>query len=57
MGSDGEITNDGFVRTDTMIVLSINRTTGTVAMLSLPRDLFVKFSRAFGNVSTPRCCR
>lgn len=41
LGSDGEITNDGFVRTDTMIVLSINRTTGTVAMLSLPRDLFV----------------
>ncbi len=41
LGSDGEITNDGFVRTDTMIILSINRTTGTVGMLSLPRDLFV----------------
>lgn len=41
LGSDGEITNDGFVRTDTMIILSVNRTAGTVAMLSLPRDLFV----------------
>lgn len=41
MGSDGEITNDGFKRTDTLIVLSVNRTTNTVAMLSLPRDLFV----------------
>lgn len=41
LGTDGEITNDGFERTDTMIVVSINRTTGTVAMLSLPRDLFV----------------
>ena len=41
LGSDGEITNDGFIRTDTIIILSINRTTNTVAMLSLPRDLFV----------------
>lgn len=41
MGNDGEITNDGFVRTDTMLILSINRTTNSVAMLSLPRDLFV----------------
>lgn len=41
MGTDEEITNDGFRRTDTMIILSINRDTGTVAMLSLPRDLFV----------------
>ena len=40
LGSDGEITGDGFRRTDTMIVLSINRTTGTAAMLSLPRDMF-----------------
>jgi LCP family protein required for cell wall assembly len=41
LGHDGELTNDGFIRTDTMIVVSINRTTGTVSMLSLPRDLFV----------------
>ncbi len=41
LGNDGEITADNFLRTDTMIVVSINRTTGTVAMLSLPRDLYV----------------
>lgn len=41
LGTDGEITNDGSMRTDTMIIVSINRDTGTVAMLSLPRDLFV----------------
>ena len=41
LGNDGEITEDGFLRTDTMIVVSINRTAGTVAMLSLPRDIYV----------------
>ncbi len=41
LGHDGELSDDGFIRTDTMIIVSINRTTGTVAMLSLPRDLFV----------------
>lgn len=41
LGNDGEITNDGYIRTDTMIILSINRSAGTVAMLSLPRDLYV----------------
>ncbi len=41
LGNDGELTDDGFIRTDTMIVVSINRTAGTVAMLSLPRDLYV----------------
>jgi polyisoprenyl-teichoic acid--peptidoglycan teichoic acid transferase len=41
LGSDNEIVNDGTVRTDTMIVVSINTRTGTVAMLPLPRDLFV----------------
>lgn len=41
LGSDEEITNDNTIRTDTMIVVSINRETGTVNMLSLPRDLFV----------------
>jgi polyisoprenyl-teichoic acid--peptidoglycan teichoic acid transferase len=43
LGADDEVTGDNIARTDTMIVLSINRTTGTVAMLSLPRDLFVWF--------------
>lgn len=41
LGTDGELTGDNFDRTDTMIVVSINRTTNTVAMLSLPRDLYV----------------
>lgn len=41
LGGDDEITNDNVTRTDTMIVVSINRTTGTVSMLSLPRDLYV----------------
>jgi len=41
LGNDGEITDDGFIRTDTMIVVSINRTTGTVSLVSLPRDLYV----------------
>ncbi|MCY4145566.1 MAG: LCP family protein [Chloroflexi bacterium] len=41
LGGDSELTADQFVRTDTMIVVSINLDTGDVAMLSLPRDLFV----------------
>ncbi len=41
LGGDAELTNDNFTRTDTMIIVSINRTTNTVSMLSLPRDLFV----------------
>lgn len=41
LGNDGELTNDGFIRTDTMIIVSINRTTGTVSMIGLPRDLYV----------------
>ncbi|MDE2637414.1 MAG: LCP family protein [Chloroflexota bacterium] len=41
LGSDEEYSEDSFIRTDTMIVLSINVETGTVSMLSLPRDLFV----------------
>lgn len=41
LGNDGELTDDGFIRTDTMILVSVNRTAGTVGMLSLPRDLYV----------------
>lgn len=41
LGNDGEITEDGFFRTDTMIIVSINLQTNTVSMLSLPRDLYV----------------
>ena len=41
LGSDEEVTEDNFIRTDTMIVVSLNVETGTVSMMSLPRDLFV----------------
>ena len=41
IGNDGEITNDGSLRTDSMHIVSINRTTGSVSLLSLPRDLYV----------------
>jgi LCP family protein required for cell wall assembly len=41
LGNDGELTEDGYIRTDTMIVVSVNRSAGTVSMLSLPRDLYV----------------
>lgn len=41
LGNDEELSDDNFIRTDTMIIVSINRTTGTVAMLGLPRDLYV----------------
>lgn len=37
--SDGQA--GGGFRTDTLIVVNINRTAGTVSMLSLPRDLYV----------------
>ena len=41
LGSDEQLSADNFIRTDTMIVVSLNVETGTVSMLSLPRDLFV----------------
>lgn len=41
LGDDGEITNDNTLRTDTMIIVSINTETESVAMMSLPRDLFI----------------
>lgn len=42
LGGDDEVTgDDSFLRTDTMIIVSINLDTRTVAMLSLPRDLYV----------------
>lgn len=42
IGTDHDIDpSDPSFNTDTMIVVSINRTTNTVAMLSIPRDLFV----------------
>lgn len=41
LGGDNELTGEDFDRTDTMIIVSVNRDTGTVSMMSLPRDLFV----------------
>lgn len=43
IGEDSESVEqaEGVFRTDTMIVVHVNATTGTVAMLSLPRDLYV----------------
>lgn len=41
LGVDSELTGVAVDRTDTMIIVSINRTTNTVSMLSLPRDLYV----------------
>ena len=41
LGGDDEVTDGDFIRTDSMIVVSINLDTNTMAMLSLPRDLFV----------------
>lgn len=40
LGSDSEL-GEANQRTDTIIVLSVNRTTGTASMLGLPRDLLV----------------
>jgi LCP family protein required for cell wall assembly len=41
LGNDGEVEPGQPFHTDTMIVVSINRDTNTVSMISLPRDLFV----------------
>ncbi len=41
MGNDSEITGESIARSDTMIIVSINRSAGTVSMISLPRDLYV----------------
>lgn len=41
-GTDQDVDpSDPSYRTDSMVVVSINRTTNTVSMLSLPRDLYV----------------
>jgi polyisoprenyl-teichoic acid--peptidoglycan teichoic acid transferase len=41
LGSDQPVGDSGVKRTDTMIVLSINREGPTASMISLPRDLYV----------------
>ncbi|MGJ3240534.1 MAG: LCP family protein [Anaerolineae bacterium] len=41
LGSDGDIVGDNSIRTDTIVIVSINTRTQTVSMLSIPRDVFV----------------
>lgn len=41
LGGDDELITDGTVRTDAMIIASINVDRGSVSLLHLPRDLFV----------------
>jgi LCP family protein required for cell wall assembly len=41
LGNDNEITGESVARTDTIMILSINRSTNSVSLLSLPRDLYV----------------
>ncbi len=41
LGGDDEVTSGDFIRTDTMLVVSVNLDTQTVSMLSFPRDIFV----------------
>jgi LCP family protein required for cell wall assembly len=41
LGSDAPVGDGGVKRTDTMIVVSINRDGPTASMVSLPRDLYV----------------
>ncbi|GAB5489873.1 MAG: hypothetical protein Phog2KO_00880 [Phototrophicaceae bacterium] len=41
LGSDGDIVGDNTIRTDTIVIVSINTQTQTVSMLSIPRDVFV----------------
>lgn len=40
LGSDTPL-NDASTRTDTMIIVAVNRGAGTASMISLPRDLYV----------------
>lgn len=41
LGSDGDIVGDNSIRTDTMLIVSINTATQSVSMLGIPRDVFV----------------
>lgn len=41
LGSDAPVGDQGVKRTDTMIIVSINRNGPTASMISLPRDLYV----------------
>lgn len=51
MGSD--VAPDGEARTDTIIILSIDKATGNVMMLSIPRDTYVFIPKnTMGNINT-----
>jgi polyisoprenyl-teichoic acid--peptidoglycan teichoic acid transferase len=41
LGKDTEDSTSGSARSDTMIIVSVNRETQTASMISLPRDLYV----------------
>ena len=41
LGGDDSLFQDGTIRTDVMMVVSLNLETRTVSLLNLPRDLFV----------------
>jgi len=44
----GNANHDGANLTDTIIVASIDKSSGTVAMLSIPRDLYVEIDALYG---------
>jgi len=53
LGKDVNIDGTGDARTDTMIVVSINREAQTASMISLPRDLYVYMpNRIMGRLNT-----
>lgn len=41
LGSDGDIVEDNTIRTDTIVIVSINTVTQSISMLNIPRDVFV----------------
>lgn len=53
LGKDVNIDGTGDARTDTMIVVSVNREAQTASMISLPRDLYVYMpNRIMGRLNT-----
>ena len=53
LGLRGPEDPNGGLLTDTMIVLSVKKTTGQVAMISIPRDLYVKMPTVNGQNKAP----
>jgi len=53
LGSDTPLKTGGDTRTDTMIIVTVNRATETASMISLPRDLFVYIpGKTMGRLNT-----